>query len=402
MCDTLVAVGNSTADGSVIFGKNSDRPSNEIQLITYSPAKTYPKGEELKCTYISIPQVSETAAIILSQPSWMWGAEMGCSEHGVVIGNEAVYTHEPIRSKGLLGMDLLRLGLERGRTALDALNIITKLLEQYHQGGGCAQDDSSWSYHNSFLIADNNEAYVLEAADDWWITEKVKDVRSISNRISIRGKGDSRRKGIIDHAIQKNYCKDDDEFDFAVTFSGDYYSDEVNPYSRGGKSSLMLNKYKEEITPQIMMEFLREHEAGICMHGGFESTGSQVSSLNNQKQCSVHWFTGTTLPCLSVYKPYVFPVQDERVLSTGPYKKIDYNWFWIRHSKYIQKYTGYFNKSDKIILQSRLNALENEMINDVTQYMNDYCASQHDFFKVRMNKLNNDIWDKTEDLIQEN
>ncbi len=36
MCDTLIALGNSTEDGSVIFGKKSDRPSNEIQLITYN------------------------------------------------------------------------------------------------------------------------------------------------------------------------------------------------------------------------------------------------------------------------------------------------------------------------------------------------------------------------------
>ena len=31
MCDTLVALGNSTADGSVIFAKNSDRDPNEAQ-----------------------------------------------------------------------------------------------------------------------------------------------------------------------------------------------------------------------------------------------------------------------------------------------------------------------------------------------------------------------------------
>ena len=112
MCDTLVALGNTTEDRSVIFGKNSDRPQEEVQLITYLPRIKYPKGEQVKCTYINIPQVSETFAIILSQPWWMWGAEMGTNEYGVVIGNEAIYTHEPLNETGLLGMDLLRLGLE--------------------------------------------------------------------------------------------------------------------------------------------------------------------------------------------------------------------------------------------------------------------------------------------------
>ncbi len=194
MCDTLVALGNSTKDSSVIFGKNSDRPNDEVQLITYNPRTTYSKSEILKCTHISIPQASETYAVLLSQPWWMWGAEMGANEFGVVIGNEAVHTHEPLKEIGLLGMDLLRLGLERGNSARKSLDIITSLLEKFGQGGGCAYNDPSWVYHNSFIIADPNEAYVLETADNWWIVEKVKNVRSISNSLSIRGKGDIRRR----------------------------------------------------------------------------------------------------------------------------------------------------------------------------------------------------------------
>ena len=220
MCDTLLALGNSTIDGSVIFGKNSDRPSNEAQLITYTPRKRYSKGEEVKCTYISISQVTETNALLMSQPFWLWGAEMASNEYNVVIGNEAVNSYEPLRRMGLLGMDLLRLGLERGKTAKEALYIITDLLEKYHQGGGCAYNDSSWMYHNSFLIADSNEGYVLETADDWWIAEEVKSVRSISNWLSIRGKGDIRRKGIIP-AIPLFNCMMDYAFSPYIPFSSD-------------------------------------------------------------------------------------------------------------------------------------------------------------------------------------
>ena len=39
MCDTFVALGNASKDGNVIFGKNSDRPFDEIQLIVYAPQK---------------------------------------------------------------------------------------------------------------------------------------------------------------------------------------------------------------------------------------------------------------------------------------------------------------------------------------------------------------------------
>lgn len=65
----------------------------------------------LQCTYIEVEQVSRTHAVILSRPSWLWGAEMGANEHGVCIGNEAVWTKEPVgEGEALLGMDLLRCG----------------------------------------------------------------------------------------------------------------------------------------------------------------------------------------------------------------------------------------------------------------------------------------------------
>ncbi len=69
--------------------------------------------QNFQCTFISIDQSPETYGVILSKPSWMWGAEMGANEHGVCIGNEAIWSKltrsdlgkEPER---LLGMDLVR------------------------------------------------------------------------------------------------------------------------------------------------------------------------------------------------------------------------------------------------------------------------------------------------------
>ncbi|MHA1292056.1 MAG: C69 family dipeptidase [Promethearchaeota archaeon] len=394
MCDTFVSLASGSKDKTVIFGKNSDRPNSEIQLITYAPKTKYSKGDTLKCTYISIPQVSETAAVILSQPWWMWGAEMGANEYDVVIGNEAVYTHEPLRRIGLLGMDLLRLGLERGKTAKEALNVIIDLLEEYGQGGGCAYGDSTWTYHNSFLIADTENAYVLETADKWWIVEKVKNVRSISNGISIRGKGDYRKKGIIQHAIEQGYCKDDDDFDFAITFSGSFISDKPSPYSRGGKSTILLNQNKGNITPKLMMEFLREHQAGICMHGGFESTGSQVSQLRKDKK-SVHWFTGSTLPCLSIYKPYIFPIDNQKYFNPGPYLKINQDWFWIRHRKFISKYN---QKTKKEYLKKLKNA-ETELIHMVNDIITQEINQSEINFLNNLRIANLEAWKKSEELL---
>lgn len=68
MCDTLVAVGEATADGAVILAKNSDRQPNEAQVLIHVPRARYEAGATVKCTYIEIPQVAETYELLLSKP----------------------------------------------------------------------------------------------------------------------------------------------------------------------------------------------------------------------------------------------------------------------------------------------------------------------------------------------
>ncbi|NIV38771.1 MAG: peptidase U34, partial [Anaerolineae bacterium] len=45
MCDTLVAVGDATADGSVILAKNSDRQPNEAHVLAHFPRASHAAGD---------------------------------------------------------------------------------------------------------------------------------------------------------------------------------------------------------------------------------------------------------------------------------------------------------------------------------------------------------------------
>ena len=55
-------------------------------------------------------------------PWWVWGLEQGVNQCAVAIGNHTVFSNEALEEQdGLIGMDLVRLGLERGRTAAEAL-----------------------------------------------------------------------------------------------------------------------------------------------------------------------------------------------------------------------------------------------------------------------------------------
>src|SRR6185437_11398338 len=165
--------------------KNSDRQRNEAQAIEYSPAATHPPNTRLRCTYIQIPQVRTTHAVVLSRPFWIWGAEMGANEHGVVIGNEGLNARLPApEAEALIGMDLVRLALERACDAREAIQVITTLLERHGQGGNCGHLKPAY-YNNGFMIVDGAEAFVLETIGREWVFRRVSGPHSISNGYTI-------------------------------------------------------------------------------------------------------------------------------------------------------------------------------------------------------------------------
>lgn len=321
MCDTLVALGNVTADGAVIFAKNSDREPNEAQFVEMKPAADYAEGSMLACTYISIPQAAHTHAVLLSRPFWMWGAEMGANERGVVIGNEAVFTKVPYeKGAALTGMDLLRLALERASSAPEALQVITGLLETHGQGGNCGFTHGFY-YHNSFLIADPREAWVLETAGKQWAAEKVVDIRTISNAITIGKTWDLASDMLVDYAIEKGWCRRREDFDFAACYSDPLYTSLSDASKRQCATRDHLRGEQGKVDVQSAMRILRGHTprkagsykpdtgllgADVCMHAGFgpvrnsQSAGSLVSHLAD---VHTHWVTATSAPCTGIFKP---------------------------------------------------------------------------------------------------
>jgi dipeptidase len=217
-CDTLVALPPATAEGVTLFAKNSDRRPWECQRFLVAPAQVHPAGARVRCQYLEIPQVPETARVLGSQPYWLWGFEHGVNEHGVAIGNEMVATREPAASIGLLGMDLVRLGLERAQTATEAVEVITGLVEVHGQGGS-GQPDVDWPYHNSFIVCDPDGAWVLETSDRHWAARAVRDVANISNHLSIGTDWDRLSADVITFGTSRGWWLDGGgRFDFAGVY----------------------------------------------------------------------------------------------------------------------------------------------------------------------------------------
>jgi secernin len=316
MCDTMVLV----TPGRVLFAKNSDRDPNEAQLLEWQPRRSHPPDAAVRCTWIEIPQAAETRAVLLSRPFWMWGAEMGANEHGLAIGNEAVFTDQPYARSGLTGMDLLRLALERAATATEALEVIVGLLERHGQGGSCGHEKRGFTYHNSFLAADPTEAYVLETAGRLWEAERVTaGSRSISNGLTIPGFAD-------EHS------------DFLKTRVSACRARRPLTQARAGQAT----------GPADFMAILRDH-GGVapryrllngamafpCMHAGGVATGSQTTAswvAELTPAGARHWVTGTAAPCTALFKPV--SVTQPLDLGPSPTDRFHPDAMWWRHERF--------------------------------------------------------------------
>lgn len=191
MCDVLVALGGVTASGRTLFAKNSDRPPTERQLVEWSPPRL--DRSHTVATHIEVPAHSGTTlGCVLSRPEWGWGAEHGVNAAGVAVGNTTVYTTLDPRGApvGLTGMDIVRLALERAATAIEAVEVVTSMIQRWGQGGSGHDprlEPQGRPYWNSFLIADPYTAFAIDTSGTEWAVEQVETTRAISNRTSVPG-----------------------------------------------------------------------------------------------------------------------------------------------------------------------------------------------------------------------
>ena len=283
MCDSLVALGPATDTGRTIFAKNSDRPPEESQVIERHPPRT--SRGSVRCTYIEVDgAVGDTIGVIGSRPWWQWGFEHGLNDAGVVAGNETIYTTLDPRGAppALLGMDLVRLGLERATTAAAWVEVVTALLERCGQGGS-GHHGVDRPYWSSFLVADRDTAYVVETSGREWAVEAVERTRAISNRTTIP------------------------DFDAAHRHPRQPVERLVDPRLDASRRVLAA----EPVTVDAVMRLLRSHDGvdgySVCMHvPGIEATtASIVVELGDGDDVVSHWLLGA--PCEQGYvtmRPY--------------------------------------------------------------------------------------------------
>ena len=222
-CTNLIAGKGATTDGSVMMSYSADS-HNLFGFLHHAAAGKHEKGEMRKIVEWDtnkplgeIPQAPETYNVVGNM-----------NEHQVAIG-ESTWggRHELADTTGQAVMDygsLIYVALERAKTAREAIDIMTDLVEKY----GYASEGES------FTIADKNEVWVMEMIGKGaekgavWIAVRIPD-NAISGhaneprirKVNLKDKEYVRyAKDMIKFARKRGYFNGKDEdFSFADAFA---------------------------------------------------------------------------------------------------------------------------------------------------------------------------------------
>lgn len=220
-CTNLLVTKGASADGSTMITYTADSYNMYGELYHY-PAAKYPKGAMLDIyewdsgKYLGkIKQVAETYNVVGNM-----------NEYQVVIG-ETTFGGRPelINPNGILDYgSLIYIALQRSKTARQAIEIMTSLVEEY-------------GYHSSgesISIADPNEVWILEMIGKGpgvnganWVAIRIPDGfiagHANASRITTFSLNDPQNvlysKDVIDFARKKGYFKGkDSEFNFSAAY----------------------------------------------------------------------------------------------------------------------------------------------------------------------------------------
>jgi secernin len=301
MCDTLCVRTN----GAMLFAKNSDRHPDEAQVVEWHARRA--GGAELRTQYLTITDPG-AHAFLGSRPTWLWGVEHGVNELGVAIGNEKIWTVDrpSDQPRALLGMDLVRLGLERARSADEALAVLTTLLELHGQGGS-GEPHRDEPYFSSFLIADPSGGYVLETSNRTWAARPIIAGDAISNRVSL---GTDWTRASADVAAHTDF----DSYRWLrmpTVVADERLAVTRAAVARGGATTpadlaRTLRSHGHDRAGGELPGEVRADGAGftVCMHGRewhSQTTASMIAELRAGEPPRA--WVGLGNPCCSVYVP---------------------------------------------------------------------------------------------------
>jgi len=347
MCDTIYCAPGTQA-GS-FFGKNSDRTPSEPQSVCIVPRRPVSDQANVGGRCLAVKEAG--LSFVLSKPSWMAGGEMGVNERGVAIGNEAVFSRYKSAKDGVLGMDILRATLGASATAKEAVEFICSFVEKFDQGGNGAYRGSLY-YDNSFIVSDPAGAFIVETAGRRWAwraisghdaisnaysieedykrldTQTRKEIAPVNEKASCSDEADPGRKGEkesfkarMENRFYLRFTKGEERRALSLSLLGDFAAKAAGDKSAGEKPAVLdFFGILRSHGPYDPHRPLLKHMESLCVHaGGIPASATTASMAVEYKdaESAIIWFTGTSYPCLSLYKPMLLIKGEFIPLWTG-------------------------------------------------------------------------------------
>jgi dipeptidase len=319
-CDIVVALGRATVDRLTLFGLNSEQPAGQGAPLCRIPGRAFALGEKVRTQFLELPQPRQTYTVLGRRPLGQWGLDCGINEHQVAAGCVPLRSVLAGKGVGLLGTDLVRLTLERTRTARQGVDLLTDLVERYGQGAflDCPAPDAS---DCALVIADPAEAYAVETAGPYWVYQEIQEVRAIGNVRTVRQDWDRISHGLAPYAFEQGWWPDDgSKLDFAGALR-ENPAEHGDAMRRWGRATLLLTEQNGHIDTAFLRRLLSDHgedaedpdstlttgPASLCRHATRPNTsGTAASFVTALSADSAHlpmvWCAFGT-PCTSVYLP---------------------------------------------------------------------------------------------------
>jgi secernin len=245
-------------------------------------------------------------------------------------------------------MDVVRLGLERGRTARETLEVMAGLIERHGQGGPALAPGAT-GYHNSFLIADAFEAWLFETSNRHWAARRTT-LEGVSNHFGIGTDWEIGSRGLESFARDQGWWmapEDTERLDVAAAFRNRHIpprlsegrqrrSRELLWADRGqhdlGTFRRLLRDHGDDTTAWDPRGATTDHERYFtrCAHSEpvQTTTASLVAALPMEREAPWPVLIGFGTPCtgmmIPVYLAGVIPPE----LARGGEEPEDDSMFW--------------------------------------------------------------------------
>jgi hypothetical protein len=301
--DLVVALGPATVHRLTLFGANHYGHAEQRQQLRLIEGGAHPPDEHLRLTYLRLPQARQTRTVLGQQPEGRWGFVHGVNENQVAIGVTGWHSRLPAVGGGLTGSDLTRLALERSHTALQALDVLTDLIMRH---GQCPEGGTRAPADNLFLVADRQEAFVVEAAGRYWAILECCQVRAVTDVALVRQDWQRLSPGLSALAIENGWWNGDgSKLDFAGCLDAPMPA-HAPARRRWGRATLALEQQNGAIDGVYLRRMLldqhdcndrvRTHRPPAPLAGSF------MAALSEAQEPIVAW-SAFGLPRVALYFP---------------------------------------------------------------------------------------------------